>query len=441
MLTPAADEDQSLLLFCDQVTTKLGRPMPWDDIAAEFEPRDLARGRKPLTGEAVKQHLTKLRKHRVAHGFRVPPALGRNDRRHAASIQAGRYAAALPSPTPTPKKKSSGSAAASKPSTLLATVSKTKQRKADKAKKAAAGEVVEPVSAKRGRKSPTEPLNRESSSYRRPNTLNDAQVSRRTYKYESETEEDDDDLLLSKKSRTNNDDVGLMSDTLAIWSDRDNVGSQIVASPLPQDGGIGSLAFPGTIPGQNETAGWQHPNNSDDIMPSQSEATEWSYTNTFDNTGRSIYPTGDPLVNPFAMTPELLNSFAGLPSFPSLPSFGSYSAGYDYSLPSQNMSMMPMRGPTQLLSQMYTALPQQTATEPSTSFVPSSVTYSSQTPMDYQTPVDWDHTPVDYSQTPVGYTQTSVDYSQFVNEEHDETDFDAPPDSFPDTYGANYGPN
>ena len=128
------------------------------EIAAQFEPRDPANDKMAMTGEAVKQHLAKLRKHRAKQGFRVPPKLDRNARRNASNVQAARLASALHTPTSTPKKKKRSGDSAAKPSTLLASVSKTKQKKAEKAKKAAAG-VTKSSSAKHGRKTTIEYVN------------------------------------------------------------------------------------------------------------------------------------------------------------------------------------------------------------------------------------------------------------------------------------------
>jgi hypothetical protein len=146
-----ADEDQKLLLYVDYVCADMGVSIPWDAIAAKMEPRNEAAGEKPMTGEAIKQHLAKLRVHRTNEGHDVPPPLDRAARRQTA---AGKNA--LHTPAHTPKKggpfPSTTSArsklAASntqtgtpvkKESSLLAPLSKSKQKKADKAMNAALG--------------------------------------------------------------------------------------------------------------------------------------------------------------------------------------------------------------------------------------------------------------------------------------------------------------
>jgi hypothetical protein len=146
-----ADEDQKLLLYVDYVCTELGISMPWDAIAAKMEPRDEAAGEKPMTGEAIKQHLAKLRAHRANKGHDVPPPLDRGIRRQAA---AGKNT--LHTPAPTPKKggpfpstlparsKSAASITQTgtpvkKGSSLLAPLSKSKQKKAEKAMREALG--------------------------------------------------------------------------------------------------------------------------------------------------------------------------------------------------------------------------------------------------------------------------------------------------------------
>jgi hypothetical protein len=147
----AADEDQKLLLYVDYVCAEMGVSIPWDAIAATMEPRDEAAGEKPMTGEAIKQHLAKLRLHRTNKGHDIPPPLDRAARRQTAT---GKNA--LHTPTPTPKKggpfpstisaRSGLAASITKPGTpvkkdssLLAPLSKSKQKKADKAMKAALG--------------------------------------------------------------------------------------------------------------------------------------------------------------------------------------------------------------------------------------------------------------------------------------------------------------
>ncbi|KAM0719179.1 hypothetical protein Q7P37_005084 [Cladosporium fusiforme] len=151
-----ADEDQLLLLFCDYVCTNEGTPMPWDKIAATMEPRNPEIGEQPMTGEAVKQHLAKIRQHREKKGRRVPPKLDRSARRTASGGKAATATAtattSLETPAPTPTKTAraapgGGNAARGKAqtntvnppakvSTLLADVSKSKQRKEKQALRA-----------------------------------------------------------------------------------------------------------------------------------------------------------------------------------------------------------------------------------------------------------------------------------------------------------------
>lgn len=134
----------------------VGIALPWDVIAKTMEPRDATKGEKPMTGEAIKQHLAKLRDHRDTKGFDVPPKLDRNTRR---SVVGGKTALQTPASTP---RKSSGffggppfpkpvhgrgkahaqaqnETPAKKESTLLAPLSKAKQKKAEKAMKAQVG--------------------------------------------------------------------------------------------------------------------------------------------------------------------------------------------------------------------------------------------------------------------------------------------------------------
>lgn len=138
----AADEDQKLLLYIDYVCAEQAVTLPWDEIAKTMEPRNPSMGEKPMTGEAIKQHLAKLRDHRISEGYDVPPKLDRNARRQAI---AGKIS--LQTPTPTPRKfgvsggqgkgKVEVEGSVKKESTLLAPISKAKQKKAEQAKKAA----------------------------------------------------------------------------------------------------------------------------------------------------------------------------------------------------------------------------------------------------------------------------------------------------------------
>ena len=79
----AASEDQRLLLYIDQVCADANINIPWNDVAVKFEPR--GDGLPALTGEAVKQHLAKLRAKREEDGLDVPPKVGRSVRRVTAT--------------------------------------------------------------------------------------------------------------------------------------------------------------------------------------------------------------------------------------------------------------------------------------------------------------------------------------------------------------------
>ena len=62
----AVDKDQLVLLCLDNVCIKLGIALPWDAVAKLVEPDGT------LSGEAIKQHLGKVYKARVAFGLPVP---------------------------------------------------------------------------------------------------------------------------------------------------------------------------------------------------------------------------------------------------------------------------------------------------------------------------------------------------------------------------------
>nr|POE56761.1 hypothetical protein CFP56_33733 [Quercus suber] len=69
----AGDIDQLVLLCVDHVCTKQGISIPWDLVGKEIN--------DTLTGEAIKQHLVKVRKARETHGQQVPPKLAVSERR------------------------------------------------------------------------------------------------------------------------------------------------------------------------------------------------------------------------------------------------------------------------------------------------------------------------------------------------------------------------
>jgi hypothetical protein len=384
------DEDQLLLLFCDYVTTQMGQPMPWNEIAAMFEPRDPASGRMAMTGEAIKQHLAKLRLHREKQGFRVPPKLDRNARRNAAAVQATRLASAFS--TPTKKKRAAGESAA-KPSTLLASVSKTKQKKAEKAKKAAGGGVTKPTSAKRGRKTTISSLGGN-------NYVDDCDIVFDVPLFsvggdvKDEEQSDDDDLPLSKKSKAKKVGSGIMADTLAIFEGRNAVASPVAASPVvaspPHYENTGSFALPG-------------------IVPSQSENVDWSYSSSGHNSLGSNYPFASEFFDPFStVAPQHSSGFAGLPVFPS------QASGYGLTSQPQHFGMMPLSAPISIPQPYNNSFNQETMTDPSTSFTSSL--------------------------TDFGQGQVLMDYNQFLNE-YDEEDLEAPPDLLTDAYGNNFGGN
>jgi hypothetical protein len=64
-----ADKDQYVLLVIESICSQKNIPIPWNDIAKEVEPY--------CTGEAIKQHLTKVFNTRKAFGFRVPKRYGK----------------------------------------------------------------------------------------------------------------------------------------------------------------------------------------------------------------------------------------------------------------------------------------------------------------------------------------------------------------------------
>ena len=295
MLTAfAADEDQKLLLYVDCVCGEVGISLPWDTIAARMEPRDASKGEKPMTGEAIKQHLAKLRDHRDNKGLDVPPKLDRNARRSIA----GKNMPQTPAPTP---RKSSGfgggmavpksvsgrgraqaiknETPVKKESSLLAPVSKSKQKKAEKAMKAALkadNASVTPAATSRGGKDVGGAKITTGKRGRRPaaaavamaledeyhdGTVNIGAVPGRQPRhaqpksYEAmapdlaeigikDEPESEDDLPLSKKRNTGQKGggrkkpaVGLMGDTVQMWQNRNAisaVGESAAESPVEQ---------------------------------------------------------------------------------------------------------------------------------------------------------------------------------------------------------------
>ncbi|KAF2719577.1 hypothetical protein K431DRAFT_305018 [Polychaeton citri CBS 116435] len=70
-----ASLDQLVLLYVDYICIQKGITIPWDDIARCIQPF--------LSGDAIKQHLAKVREAREVEGRPVPPKLERGDRRRA----------------------------------------------------------------------------------------------------------------------------------------------------------------------------------------------------------------------------------------------------------------------------------------------------------------------------------------------------------------------
>lgn len=77
MDTSPGEVDQLVLLCVDQVCTKQGVAIPWDLVGKEIN--------DTLTGEAIKQHLVKMKKAREQHGQQVPDSLGAAEPRKSAA--------------------------------------------------------------------------------------------------------------------------------------------------------------------------------------------------------------------------------------------------------------------------------------------------------------------------------------------------------------------
>jgi hypothetical protein len=288
LTTPAADEDQKLLLYIDFVCAEQGVVLPWDSIAATMEPRDTAKGEKPMTGEAIKQHLAKLRDHRDAQGHGVPPKLDRGARRSIV----GKNTPSTPAPTPRkpsglagpptfPKLASFGRGKAQgaeketpvkKGSSLVAPVSKSKQAKVEKALKQAllssgsgdatattshGGKTVGGLKAttgKRGRRSAAAAAAAATEDEDRDDTASSGVVRGKQSRhperknYDSgelgikDEPESEDDVPLSKRRNTGQTlggrkktgAVGLMGDTVQMWQNRNGqstVGESAAQSP------------------------------------------------------------------------------------------------------------------------------------------------------------------------------------------------------------------
>lgn len=70
-----AEKDQLVLLTVDHVCAKKGIPIPWEEVAKEVSPN--------LSGEAIKQHLVKVRMYRIENDQQVPEKLEKGTRRKA----------------------------------------------------------------------------------------------------------------------------------------------------------------------------------------------------------------------------------------------------------------------------------------------------------------------------------------------------------------------
>lgn len=68
-----ADKDQLLLLVTDNVMGAIGRPLPWDVIAKHISPN--------ISGESIKQHLTKVLQTREAAGLPVPTKMSKGSQK------------------------------------------------------------------------------------------------------------------------------------------------------------------------------------------------------------------------------------------------------------------------------------------------------------------------------------------------------------------------
>ena len=77
-----ADVDQLVLLFVEYICIKKAIPIPWNDIAKLVN--------EHLTGEAIKQHLVKVRKFRISEGREVPDRIDRGTRRKVGKLAGGK---------------------------------------------------------------------------------------------------------------------------------------------------------------------------------------------------------------------------------------------------------------------------------------------------------------------------------------------------------------
>ena len=73
-----ADLDQLVLLTVDYVCVREGIPIPWDKVMKEIAPGS--------TGEAIKQHIAKVRKIREDNNLVVPPKVEKTARRKIGKV-------------------------------------------------------------------------------------------------------------------------------------------------------------------------------------------------------------------------------------------------------------------------------------------------------------------------------------------------------------------
>ncbi|KAK5708865.1 hypothetical protein LTR17_020312, partial [Elasticomyces elasticus] len=99
------DKDQLVLLCLDYVSGMLGVAIPWDQVAELFG--SLLGKTQIITGEALKQHLSKLYKYRVDFNLVVPPKL---DRTHRRKMDVG-LSSVNSTPTPAPTRRRAKTAA------------------------------------------------------------------------------------------------------------------------------------------------------------------------------------------------------------------------------------------------------------------------------------------------------------------------------------------
>ncbi|KAK0947908.1 hypothetical protein LTR48_001980 [Friedmanniomyces endolithicus] len=77
------DKDQLVLLCVDHICGTQGIVIPWDKVAEHFGE---LMGKHNISGEAIKQHLSKVYKSRTDRELAVPPKMERNQRRKALDL-------------------------------------------------------------------------------------------------------------------------------------------------------------------------------------------------------------------------------------------------------------------------------------------------------------------------------------------------------------------